>query len=137
MHFSFYAFTTPIDETHTQGRLMFFRSFLKAPFFDKTNRERNMRAIVEDRRICEAIMPKATPPTRDFEIQVEHDHLCGAYQSILAGMRARGWQIDNKAVQDAERDNIAMVVPSPARRRNPLGWTARSVPRIPAAVPSP
>ena len=134
MHFSFYHFTTPIDDTHTQSRLMFFRAFMKAPFFDKTNRQRNLRAMVEDRRICEAIMPKAAPADRVFEVQAEHDHLVAAYQNILAGMRARGWQIDGRALADAERDNIALAIPCPARRRQPSGWRSRVVPRIAAAA---
>jgi hypothetical protein len=112
---------------------MFFRAFMKAPLFDATNRRRNLRALAEDRRICESIRPKAPPPARDFEVQVEHDHLVAAYQGILAKLRARGWQIDARAAADLERDNIALAIPSPARLRATAPWRSRPVPRIAAS----
>lgn len=135
MHFVFYHFATPIDDEHVHNRLLFFRGFLTHPFFDKSNIKRNERAIREDRKICEEISPKAPAVDRNWEVQTEHDHLIGAFHSILRTMRDKGWQIDAKAAQDLARDNKPLMIPSPARRKTPTGWGFPEVPRIaPRAV---
>jgi phenylpropionate dioxygenase-like ring-hydroxylating dioxygenase large terminal subunit len=130
MHFVFYHFATPIDAVTVHNRLLFFRGFLKHPFFDKTNIKRNARAIREDRKICEEINPRGSAVARDWEVQTEHDHLVGAFHRILATLRAKGWQIDERARQDMARDNKPMAIPSPVRRQNPSGWAFPVVPRI-------
>jgi hypothetical protein len=131
MHFVFYHFATPIDDEHVQNRLLFFRGFLTHSFFDKTNIRRNERAIREDRKICEEIYPKGSATARDWEVQTEHDHLVGAFHSILRTMREKGWQIDARAAQDLARDNRPLMIPSPSRRKTSTGWMFPTVPRIP------
>ncbi|MDX2141722.1 MAG: aromatic ring-hydroxylating dioxygenase subunit alpha [Rhodospirillaceae bacterium] len=130
MHFVFYHFATPINAEQVQNRLLFFRSFLKHPFFDKTNIKRNERAIREDRKICEEIFPKAPAAARDWEIQTEHDHLVGAFHRILGFMRAKGWQIDTAAMDEMAKANKPLMIPSPARRQNSAEWAFPTVPRI-------
>jgi len=130
MHFVFYNFSTPIDDQHVQGRLLFFRSFMKPSFFDKTNIKRNERAMREDRKICEEIYPKSSAAARDWEVQTEHDHLVGAFHRILRSLRDKGWQIDAKAMQDLARYNKPLMIPSPARRKTASGWVFHEVPRI-------
>lgn len=132
MHFVFYHFATPIDDEHVINRLLFFRGFMTHKFFDKTNIKRNERAIREDRKICEEISPKGSAIARDWEIQTEHDHLVGAFHTIMRGMRDKGWQIDVRAAQDLARDNKPLMIPSPARRASPKDWVFPTVPRIAA-----
>jgi phenylpropionate dioxygenase-like ring-hydroxylating dioxygenase large terminal subunit len=132
MHFVFYHFSTPIDSSRVQNRLLFFRGFLKHPFFDRTNVKRNLRAIAEDRKICEEIVPAAAAVARDWEVQTEHDHLVGAYHRILGALRDQGSQIDERALADAEAAGVPHVIPSPARRAGPAGWVYPEVPRFPA-----
>ena len=130
MHVVFYHFSTPIDAGRVQNRLLFFRGFLKHPFFDATNIKRNRRAVEEDRRICEAIVPKAAAASRDWEVQAEHDHLVGAYHRILAAMQSKGWQVDQVKLAAAEAAGLAPVIPSPGRRAAPEGWVYPEVPMM-------
>ncbi len=127
-----YDMSTPIDETTTQMRFLFFRNFMLDPAKDDDHLKRNFKNIGEDRVIAEAQLP-SIPPTMPGPSTIftdPEDKVVREYWNILAKLRNKGWQIDRKALLEAERIGGYHVIPSPARKADPDNWVYEAVPRI-------
>ena len=124
--------STPIDDRTTTERFLFGRNFITGKWADKNHIKRNMKNIREDRAIAEAQFPKVLPSIPDPNmLQTDpEDKVVKEYWAILKKLRAKGWQIDREALEQAERAGGYHVIPSPARRKDPNGWVYKEVPRI-------
>ena len=124
--------STPIDERRTTMRFLFGRNFLTSSWADKNTIKRNLKNIHEDQVIAEAQLPKVLPAVQDSRALMAdpEDKIVKEYWNILAAHRAKGWQIDREALDQAERNGGYHVIPSPARRTDPDGWVYDEVPRI-------
>jgi len=127
-----YDMSTPIDETTTQMRFMFFRNFMLDPQKDNDHLKRNFKNIGEDRAIAEAQLPRILPPVpaRNTILVDPEDKMVREYWAILGKLRDRGWQIDHKTLRETEDSGGYHVIPSPVRKADPEGWVYDTVPLL-------
>jgi phenylpropionate dioxygenase-like ring-hydroxylating dioxygenase large terminal subunit len=131
MRFVVLDMSTPIDEHTTAMRFLFGRNFMPHKWVDKGTLKRNLKNVREDQKIAEAQLPKVPklPDSRTLMTDPE-DEMVREYWSIMTKLREKGWQIDQSALQQAEKSGGYHVIPSPSRRTDPDAWVYKPVPRI-------
>lgn len=132
----FYSMSTPIDEENTRMYLIAFRNFMLEEDKDKDHLQRNLRNVYQDKAIAEAHLPKRAPDVPEFPaIKIDReDRLVQAYWQLMRELRARGWQIDRRQLDELERNGEVRVIPSPGRRENPSSWVYEPVPFVNVAA---
>ena len=131
MRFVVLDMSTPIDERTTTMRFLFGRNFMPKKWADKGTLKRNLKNVREDQMIAEAQLPKVPklPDSRTLMTDPE-DEMVKEYWAIMTKLRDKGWQIDQPALEQAEKSGGYHVIPSPARRANPEDWVYKPVPRV-------
>ncbi|MDG2319306.1 MAG: aromatic ring-hydroxylating dioxygenase subunit alpha [Rhodospirillaceae bacterium] len=123
-----YTFTTPIDEQNTKRFFLQGRNFRTDPEMDGPVDERNKIVADQDRVVIERLDPFHTPESSTEEVLVKSDLVITKFRELLANWESRGWKIDSEAV-DAQRDQKAFSIPSPARLENKR-WAISAVPTV-------
>ncbi len=126
-----YLYETPIDEYKTHAFNVQMSNFLDEDVVDDDDiREMNATIAGEDVVVLEDIYPLRTPDTLASEVMMAHDKPLIKYRRFLSEWDKRGWRIDSRAVEEAQKNsNKCFAIPSP-RRRTEKGWVFDPVPLV-------
>lgn len=109
----------PIDEKRTRSMYIGLRDFIKADWADKDTHRRINDIFRQDDSILTDQRPEMLPYNLSDEMHVRSDALQVAYRRRRNELIDQGWGIDmHQIVGDGPRD-VAVVIPSPARRNDP------------------
>jgi phenylpropionate dioxygenase-like ring-hydroxylating dioxygenase large terminal subunit len=109
----------PISENRTRTIYVSLRSFLKGDWADKDTHRRVNYIFKQDDSVIGVQRPELIPFKLSDELPVRSDALQVAYRRRRAELIEKGWGIDmHQIVGDGPRD-VAVVIPSPARKNNP------------------
>lgn len=109
----------PISENRTRSMYIGLRDFLKADWADKDTHRRINDIFRQDDSILQEQRPELLPYNLSDEMHVRSDALQVAYRRRRNELIDSGWGIDmHQIVGDGPRD-VAVVIPSPARKNNP------------------
>jgi phenylpropionate dioxygenase-like ring-hydroxylating dioxygenase large terminal subunit len=109
----------PISENRTRTIYIGMRDFLKSDWADKDAHKRINYIFKQDDDVIGVQRPELIPFKLSDELPVRSDALQVAYRRRRAELIEAGWGVDmHQIVGDGPRD-IAVVIPSPARRNNP------------------
>jgi phenylpropionate dioxygenase-like ring-hydroxylating dioxygenase large terminal subunit len=109
----------PISENRTRTIYVGLRDFLKSDWADKDTHKRIQYIFKQDDSVISQQRPELIPFKLSDELPVRSDALQVAYRRRRAELIEKGWGIDmHQIVGDGPRD-VAVVIPSPARRNNP------------------
>ncbi len=123
-----YFFEAPIDENRTRIFFVNMRHFMLEPEHDQKIVDINMEIAQEDIDVMVNLSPVRTPETLTKEILIAPDQPVVSYRDFLKDWQARGWRLDLKKMREL-RGDVAMAVPSPARRTE-KNWVLDEVPRL-------
>ncbi len=127
---------TPIDAYRTRVFGWQARNYMMEPEQDADRLAGIMEALQEDLSVVTKVQPPLTPKRLPDEFLTGADGMEGAFRALVRQMSNRGWEIDVEAME-AEQRYRAIVIPSPARRKDPHNWVQRPVPLRPASGPEP
>lgn len=109
----------PISEKRTRTIYVGLRDFLKSDWADKDAHKRIQYIFKQDDSVIQEQRPELIPFKLSDELPVRSDALQVAYRRRRAELIEKGWGIDmHQIIGDGPRD-VAVVIPSPARRNNP------------------
>ena len=109
----------PITENRTRTMYIGLRTFLKSDWADKDTHKRIHYIFKQDDDVIGEQRPEMIPYNLADELPVRSDALQVAYRRRRAELIDQGWGVDmHQIVGDGPRD-VAVVIPSPARRNNP------------------
>jgi hypothetical protein len=109
----------PISENRTRTIYVGMRDFLKSDWADKDTHKRINYIFKQDDDVISVQRPELIPFKLSDELPVRSDALQVAYRRRRAELIEAGWGVDmHQIVGDGPRD-VAVVIPSPARRNNP------------------
>jgi phenylpropionate dioxygenase-like ring-hydroxylating dioxygenase large terminal subunit len=109
----------PISENRTRTIYISLRDFLKGDWADKDTHRRVQYIFKQDDDVISMQRPELIPFKLSDELPVRSDALQVAYRRRRAELIEAGWGIDmHQIVGDGPRD-VAVVIPSPARKNNP------------------
>jgi phenylpropionate dioxygenase-like ring-hydroxylating dioxygenase large terminal subunit len=109
----------PISENRTRTIYIGMRDFLKSDWADKDTHKRINYIFKQDDDVISVQRPELIPFKLSDELPVRSDALQVAYRRRRAELIEAGWGVDmHQIVGDGPRD-VAVVIPSPARRNNP------------------
>lgn len=122
---------TPIDAYRTRAIGWQARNYLTEPEHDADRVKGLQEAIREDLGVVEKIKPVFTPPSLSDEFLTETDGMEVAFRKKVWDLSRKGWEIDVEKFEQQSRDRM-LVIPSPARRRDPKNWVHGPLPLKPA-----
>jgi len=109
----------PIDENHTRSMYIGLRDFIKAEWADKDTHKRIIDIFKQDDSVLKKQRPEILPYQLSDELHIRSDILQTTYRRRRNELIDQGWGIDmHQIVGDGPRD-VAVVIPSPARKNNP------------------
>jgi phenylpropionate dioxygenase-like ring-hydroxylating dioxygenase large terminal subunit len=109
----------PIDEHRTRSLFIGLRDFIKGKWADKDAIKRIKYIFEQDDAVISLQRPELLPFDLTDEMHVRSDALQVAYRRRRNQLIEAGWGIDtHQIVGDGPRD-LAVVIPSPARKNNP------------------
>jgi phenylpropionate dioxygenase-like ring-hydroxylating dioxygenase large terminal subunit len=109
----------PIDENHTRSMYIGLRDFIKAEWADKDTHKRIQDIFKQDDSVLKKQRPEILPYQLSDELHIRSDILQTTYRRRRNELLDQGWGIDmHQIVGDGPRD-VAVVIPSPARKNNP------------------
>jgi phenylpropionate dioxygenase-like ring-hydroxylating dioxygenase large terminal subunit len=109
----------PISENRTRTIYVSMRDFLKGDWADKDTHRRVQYIFKQDDDVISDQRPEMIPFNLADELPVRSDALQVAYRRRRAELIEQGWGVDmHQIVGDGPRD-VAVVIPSPARKNNP------------------
>lgn len=109
----------PIDENHTRSMYIGLRDFVKAEWADKDTHKRIHDIFKQDDSVLKKQRPEILPYQLSDELHIRSDILQTTYRRRRNELLDQGWGIDmHQIVGDGPRD-VAVVIPSPARKNNP------------------
>ncbi len=111
---------TPIDERHTRLNFIHARNFMKQPEHDADALKRVHFVIGEDAAVVNYLQPARVPPTLANELLLENDKHGTLFRQKVKALEAKGHAIDLRAMRD--EDDLARVIPCPARGADPKNW---------------
>jgi phenylpropionate dioxygenase-like ring-hydroxylating dioxygenase large terminal subunit len=121
-----YLFEAPVDDGHTKIFFVNLRSFKLEPEHDDMVRAANLRVTGEDIGLLQELYPVQTPDTMTREVLMPGDKTIVRYREFLKDWNARGWQLDFKALRQADA-GVAYAIPCPERRKSG-NWVLEPVP---------
>ena len=124
-----YFFEAPVSESHTRIYFLNMRNCMLEDGMDEAVMKVNLRITGEDIDVLENLWPVRTPETLTREVMTPSDQVVVRFREHLAGWRARGWQIDRRAMRERHGD-VAYTIPCPARRTSG-NWVLETVPLLP------
>ena len=120
----------PVDENHTRSMYIGLRDFIKAEWADKDTHKRIQDIFKQDDSVLKKQRPEILPYQLSDELHIRSDILQTTYRRRRNELLDQGWGIDmHQIVGDGPRD-VAVVIPSPARKNNPElanAWEAAGV----------
>lgn len=116
---------TPIDEGHTRLHFIHSRNFMKESEHDADALKRVHFVIGEDAAVLNHLQPARVPPTLADELLLENDKQGTLFRNKVKALEAQGRAIDTRAMQN--EDDLARVIPSPARSEDPKNWVLQPV----------
>ncbi len=109
----------PVDENHTRSMYIGLRDFIKAEWADKDTHKRIQDIFKQDDSVLKKQRPEILPYQLSDELHIRSDILQTTYRRRRNELLDQGWGIDmHQIVGDGPRD-VAVVIPSPARKNNP------------------
>jgi len=109
----------PVSQNRTRTLYIGMRTFLKSDWADKHTHKRIHYIFKQDDDVISVQRPEMIPYNLSDELPVRSDALQVAYRRRRAELIDQGWGVDmHQIVGDGPRD-VAVVIPSPARRNNP------------------
>lgn len=109
----------PISENRTRTIYISMRDFLKGDWADKDTHRRVQYIFKQDDDVISRQRPEMIPFNLADELPVRSDALQVAYRRRRAELIEQGWGVDmHQIIGDGPRD-VAVVIPSPARKNNP------------------
>ena len=109
----------PVDENHTRSMYIGLRDFIKAEWADKDTHKRIQDIFKQDDSVLKKQRPEILPYQLSDELHIRSDILQTTYRRRRNELLDQGWGIDmHQIVCDGPRD-VAVVIPSPARKNNP------------------
>lgn len=118
---------TPIDAWRSRAIGWQARNYLLEPEHDAERMAGILLAVEEDLRVVEKVVPPLTPASLTDEFLTETDGMEVAFRKAVARFAALGNEIDVDQLEQMRRRQV-LVIPSPARRRDPQNWVHRTVP---------
>jgi hypothetical protein len=128
-----FAFHTPVHEKLDRMYGIFGRNFMQDEKYDKTFEDRSLYVAEQDRYVLEPMDPIRTPRSNAHELLVPADKAIGRYREFCQDWEDNGWRLDINKIR-ADQDEIAYVIPSPARRQR-KGWVLPAVPLLKGKKP--
>jgi len=108
----------PVDENHTRSMYIGLRDFIKAEWADKDTHKRIQDIFKQDDSVLKKQRPEILPYQLSDELHIRSDILQTTYRRRRNELLDQGWGIDmHQIVGDGPRD-VAVVIPSPARKSN-------------------
>jgi hypothetical protein len=74
----------------------------------------------EDNRVLQFVKPGQSPRRLTHELFLEADAHIASFRRQVRAFEDKGWMIDHRA--NAAEDDIARVIPSPARHADAKNW---------------
>ena len=109
----------PIDEHRTRSMYIGLRDFVKAEWADKDTHKRIHDIFKQDDSVLKKQRPEILPYQLSDELHIRSDILQTTYRRRRNELIDQGWGIDmHQIVGDGPRD-VAVVIPSPARKNSP------------------
>ena len=130
MHHTVFSAYLPIEEDKVLNIWMHARNFLTEEKYDGDTIKRNLNVFQEDAAVITYVTPRKTPRKFSNELFIEADIHIAAFRKKIRALEERGWALDLKAA--ADDDDLARVIPSPARAKDPKNWVLEPVLTQPA-----
>jgi phenylpropionate dioxygenase-like ring-hydroxylating dioxygenase large terminal subunit len=109
----------PVDEHKTKSLFIGCRTFLKGKWADKDAIKRIHYIFKQDDIVISHQRPELLPYDLADEMHVRSDALQVAYRRRRNQLIDEGWGIDTHQIVGQGPRDIAVVIPSPARKNNP------------------
>ena len=120
MHHTVFSAYLPIEENKVLNIWMHARNFLTDEKYDADTIKRNLNVFQEDAAVITYVTPTKTPRNFTNELFIEADIHIAAFRKKIRALEEKGWSLDLKAA--ADDDELARVIPSPARTEDPKNW---------------
>lgn len=122
-----FSASVPIDRYSTRQFGLQARNYAIEPEHDEERLIGRRAAIEEDIGVVGHVRPRLGPTPFRQEMLVRADEMESIFRRLVFRMIEAGWEIDSDRVE-REYDTRVYVIPSPARRTDPEGWTHEAVP---------
>lgn len=141
-HMVIYNLHVPVDDHTTISKFATLRTFMKdgpqgwLKVADADTKRRTLKIFSEDQHVVEAQRPELLPLNLADELHVKSDRIMVEYRRFRQQAIDKGWAIDTHKVRDGYTNQMATVIPSPARREVPElanAWIMREVPTMQGA----
>ncbi len=119
---------TPIDEENTLTFYVQARNYLMDSDQDEERRKGLLEVFQQDADIVEYIAPPKVPAGLADELSVSTDKMPMAFRIFCKRLAKKGWELDPHAIPEVAQGKELRVVPCPARRDDPAGWTFKPMP---------
>lgn len=120
MHHCVFSAYLPIEEDKVLNIWMHVRNFVTDEKYDADTIRRTLNVFEEDARVLNHVAPLKSPRKFSQELLVEADAHIAAFRKQVRAFEEKGWLLDTKA--SADEDDLARVVPCPARTDDPKNW---------------
>ena len=123
-----YFFEAPVNDNHTRIYFLNMRNGMFEEGMSEKVMEINLRIAHEDIDVLEELWPVRTPDSLTKELMTPSDQVIVDFRGRLNDWQKRGWQIDRAAMR-ANHGDVALAIPSPARRESG-NWVLDTVPLV-------
>ncbi|MDX2143883.1 MAG: aromatic ring-hydroxylating dioxygenase subunit alpha [Rhodospirillaceae bacterium] len=132
MHHVVFSAYLPVDEKTTLNIWLHARNFFTEAKYDADTIKRTMNVFEEDARVLNHVSPGISPRRLTHELFIEADAHIAAFRRQVRAYEEKGWMIDHRA--NAAEDDVARVIPSPARHGDAKNWVLDSCLMRPATA---